>query len=538
MKHARVRTEPGGKVTNRAKRLRGQVLSPDRHLAAFDLENTLIASNVVTSYAWLASRRLDRADRARLTAKMVAEAPSLLAMDRRDRSDFLRHFYRRFEGAPIDQLEADSVELFSDLILSKAFPAAIRRVREHRRLGHRTLLITGALDIVVEPLAPLFDDIVCARLGREDGELTGELTAVPPTAEARAQAMIDYAADHDLDLREAVAYADSSSDLPMLEAVGFPVAVNPETRLATVARKRGWLVEDFKPDHSAPRRLLPLAPTTENRMTAVSPRPGLVLDVDRSTPPILFHRGPGFTPGEAARRAAPASLYPAEPLAGLDDPDGAIRHALDHPIDSEPLSALLHADMKLTIAFDDISLPLPKMRRPDVRQRVIEAVLDLAAEAGVDDIHLIAALALHRRMTEDELRHAVGDRVYDAFAPSGRIYNHDAEDPDGMSLLGTTPHGEEVQMNRRAAESDLIVYVNLNLVAMDGGHKSTATGLSGYTALRHHHNVDTMQHSRSFMDQESSELHRSNWRQGAVIRDAGVKIFQIETTVNNNTFGR
>ncbi len=261
VEHARVRTEPGGKVTNRAKRLRGQVLSPDRHMAAFDLENTLIASNVVTSYAWLASRRLDRADRARLTAKLVAEAPSLLAMDRRDRSDFLRHFYRRFEGAPVDQLEADSVELFSDLILSKAFPAAIRRVREHRQLGHRTLLITGALDIVVEPLAPLFDDIVCARLGRQDGELTGELTAVPPTAEARAQAMIDYAAHHDLDLREAVAYADSSSDLPMLEAVGFPVAVNPETRLATVARKRGWLVEDFKPDHSAPRRLLPLAPT-------------------------------------------------------------------------------------------------------------------------------------------------------------------------------------------------------------------------------------------------------------------------------------
>ena len=57
------------------------------------------------------------------------------------------------------------------------------------------------------------------------------------------------------------------------------------------------------------------------------------------------------------------------------------------------------------------------MRRPDIRQRVIEAVLDLAAAAGVDDVHLIAALALHRRMTEAELRHAVGDRVYDAFAP-------------------------------------------------------------------------------------------------------------------------
>ncbi len=260
VEHARVRTAPGGRVTNRAARLRRQVLSADRQLAAFDLENTLIASNVVTSYAWLASRRLGASDRARLTARLLAEVPSLLALDRRDRSDFLRHFYRRFEGAPVDQLESDAMELFSDLILSKAFPAAIRRVREHRSLGHRTLLITGALDVVVNPMAPLFDDIVCARLGRVDGELTGELTAVPPTGEARAQAMIDYAVAHDLDLGEAVAYADSSSDLPMLEAVGFPVAVNPETRLATVARKRGWLVEDFKPDHAAPRRLLPLAP--------------------------------------------------------------------------------------------------------------------------------------------------------------------------------------------------------------------------------------------------------------------------------------
>jgi lactate racemase len=92
-------------------------------------------------------------------------------------------------------------------------------------------------------------------------------------------------------------------------------------------------------------------------------------------------------------------------------------------------------------------------------------------------------------------------------------------------------------MNRRAAESDLIVYVNINLVAMDGGWKSTATGLSGYAALKHHHNVHTMVHSRSFMDQHKSELHKSNWRQGKVLRDAGVKIFQIETTVNNNTFG-
>ena len=265
------------------------------------------------------------------------------------------------------------------------------------------------------------------------------------------------------------------------------------------------------------------------------PRPGFVLDVDRSTPPTLFWHGDGFRL-EKLPPGRTRVIYPPEPLEALEDIDGAIRQALLNPIDSDPLPALLFPGMKLTIAFDDISLPLPPMRRPDVRQRVIEAVLDLAAAAGVDDVHIIAALALHRRMTEAELRHAVGDRVYDAFAPRGLLYNHDAEDPDGMAYLGTTPHGEEVEINRRAAESDLVVYVNINLVAMDGGWKSTATGLASYRSLRHHHNVKTMRHSRSFMDQEHSELHSSNWRMGKVLRDSGVKIFQIETTLNTDTF--
>ncbi|MDG2112959.1 MAG: lactate racemase domain-containing protein, partial [Actinomycetota bacterium] len=220
-----------------------------------------------------------------------------------------------------------------------------------------------------------------------------------------------------------------------------------------------------------------------------------------------------------------------------EDVDRAIHDALLNPLgDSDPLPALLTPGMKLTIAFDDISLPLPQMQAPDIRGRIIEQVLDLAAAAGVDDVHLIAALALHRRMTEPELRHAVGDRVYDAFAPTGQLYNFDAEDPEALTHLGETDHGEEVVISTRAVESDLIVYVNINLVSMDGGHKSVATGLSGYTALRHHHNVHTMRRSKSFMDQENSELHTKNWRQGRLIHGAGVKVFQIETTLNNDTF--
>lgn len=191
------------------------------------------------------------------------------------------------------------------------------------------------------------------------------------------------------------------------------------------------------------------------------PRPGFVLDVDRQTPPILFHHGEGFRM-EQLPVGRSRVIYPAEPLHGIEDPDGAILDALLHPIDDDPLPTLLRPGMKLTIAFDDLSLPLPPMERPDVRQRIIEAVLDLAAQAGVDDVHIIAALALHRRMTEPELRHAVGDRVYEAFAPDNTLYNHDAEDPDGMVILGQTDHGEQVQMSKRAAESDLVVYVNIN----------------------------------------------------------------------------
>jgi HAD superfamily hydrolase (TIGR01490 family) len=235
------------------------VLDPQRQVAAFDLENTLIASNVVESYSWLATRRLDQGERLRYALRTIAEAPGLLKLDRIDRGDFLRHFYRRYEHAPVDQIEEDSWHLFSDLILTKSFPAGIRRVREHRARGHRTVLITGALDFVVEPLRPLFDDIVCASLRQQGGRYTGGMGEVPPTGEARAQVMADYAAAEGLSLAESVAYADSASDLPMLEAVGFPVAVNPETRLSALARKRGWLVEHFDKAPGGPRPPLPLA---------------------------------------------------------------------------------------------------------------------------------------------------------------------------------------------------------------------------------------------------------------------------------------
>src|SRR5712692_6843637 len=144
-------------------------------------------------------------------------------------------------------------------------------------------------------------------------------------------------------------------------------------------------------------------------------------------------------------------IYPPLPLPAVEDVDAAIEHAIENPLGSDPLSAQLRRGMKVTIAFDDISLPLPPMRTPDIRQRVIEKVLDKCAAAGVDDIHLICAIALHRRLTPDELREILGKRIFDAFHPE-RLYNHDAENPHGNVLLGKTDQDEEVWINKRVAE--------------------------------------------------------------------------------------
>jgi lactate racemase-like protein len=261
-------------------------------------------------------------------------------------------------------------------------------------------------------------------------------------------------------------------------------------------------------------------------------RPGFVLEVDERTPPLLVHQGEGF-------RLEPLPLgsrviYPPDSLPGIRLVEAAIDRALRNPTGIEPLPELLKPGMRLTIVFDDLSLPLPPMRAPDVRQRVIEQVLEMAAGAGVDDVELIAANSLHRRMTSAELRHVVGDRVFRAFSP-GHLRNHDAEDRQNLTHLGKTKHGEDVEINRRAAESDLIVYVNITLTAMSGGPKSVSVGLASYRSLRHHHNVHTLRQSRSFNDPPQSAMHHSYDRMAGLI-DSHLKVFQIEVTLNNDVF--
>jgi alcohol-forming fatty acyl-CoA reductase len=229
----------------------------DGVIAVFDMEGTLLDSNVVESYLWLRMAELPREEWPFEVGSVLRGLPRYIGADRRDRGEFLRTFYHRYEGASVQGLDRLIDDDVSDLVLRRLSPAAIRRIREHRRAGHTTILITGALDCFARPLRPLFDQIVATELATRDGRYSGHLNVPPLVGEARAAWLRAYADGTGADLRRSYAYADSHSDLPLLRAVGNPVAVNPDVALYRVAQKRRWPVEDWRRVKGTPRVLIP-----------------------------------------------------------------------------------------------------------------------------------------------------------------------------------------------------------------------------------------------------------------------------------------
>jgi fatty acyl-CoA reductase len=228
-------------------------------LAVFDMEGTLLDSNVVESYLWLRLAELPRDHWPFEVSAVARKLPRYLGAERRDRGEFLRSFYRRYEGASVQGVRRLMDEDVAELVLQRLSPAAVRRIREHRAAGHRTVLITGALDCFARPLAPLFDEIVATVLATEDGQFTGHLSQPPLVGEARAAWLRAYAAKRGADLKRSYAYADSHSDLPLLRAVGNPVAVNPDVALFRVARDHRWPIQDWRRTNGTPRVLIPEA---------------------------------------------------------------------------------------------------------------------------------------------------------------------------------------------------------------------------------------------------------------------------------------
>ncbi len=214
-------------------------------VAVFDLEGTVIASNLIEGYLWARLADLPRADWPRELASLAAALPRYLRADHRDRGEFIRTFMRRYKGASEDELRRLVNARLSDVLLRRSFPEAVRRIRAHRAAGHRTILITGTADVLIEPLTPLFDHVVASKLHSRDGVLTGFLATPPLVGEARAAWLRRYAAQEGVDLTRSWAYGDSYSDRPLLEAVGNPAAVNPDPRLYQHAKRKHWRIETW-----------------------------------------------------------------------------------------------------------------------------------------------------------------------------------------------------------------------------------------------------------------------------------------------------
>ena len=226
--------------------------------AFFDMDGTLLSSNVIETYLWVRLRELDGGQRLAELGRIASKVPNLVQAERRQRSDFLRAIYREYEGARLADLDAVADEHLTDHILSRLSPDAVRRIREHRAAGHRTVLITGAIRPLTRPLRPLFDHIEAADLAVDSrGVCTGYLASSPLVGESRAAWMRSYADEHGIDMQASFAYADSHSDLPLLEAVGKPVAVRPDVALYRHARRSHWDVADWASPSGTSRVLDP-----------------------------------------------------------------------------------------------------------------------------------------------------------------------------------------------------------------------------------------------------------------------------------------
>jgi putative phosphoserine phosphatase/1-acylglycerol-3-phosphate O-acyltransferase len=108
-------------------------------------------------------------------------------------------------------------------------------------------ILSAATQYVVEPVARAvgIEDVLCTRLEVKNGLFTGKVIEPACYGPGKVHYARQYAAQHGAELSDAYFYSDSDVDLPLLELVGHPVAVNPDKKLTAVARQRGWPIEDF-----------------------------------------------------------------------------------------------------------------------------------------------------------------------------------------------------------------------------------------------------------------------------------------------------
>jgi HAD superfamily hydrolase (TIGR01490 family) len=214
-------------------------------VAFFDMDRTLLTVNSGTLWVRFLRRRgeIGRLQYLRALGWALKYKLSILDMD-----TLSARLAADLAGGAEEDMVAKCVYWYRTEIHATIAKPARDAVEEHRRRGDRVILLTSATPYIAEPLAATLglDEIICSRLEVVDGRFTGRM--VTPICYgagkvARAEAWAERAS---VDLSVCTFYTDSYTDLPMLERVGHPVAVNPDPRLLRAARRRGWPILDWE----------------------------------------------------------------------------------------------------------------------------------------------------------------------------------------------------------------------------------------------------------------------------------------------------
>ena len=217
--------------------------------AFFDLDRTLISGSSAFTFG-IAAWRKDMVPTRHIARDAVGAITFKLRGDSGDHEAVTRvreRILRAVQGLRQQELIALN-EAIVPKLLDKVRPEAKKLLDSHHRRGHATYIVSAAPVEIVEPLALALG--MTAGLGTravvENGIYTGDLAGPFCYGPGKVEAIADVARWEGYDLTRCYAYSDSISDLPMLDAVGHPVAVNPDARLATTAADRGWPVVIFR----------------------------------------------------------------------------------------------------------------------------------------------------------------------------------------------------------------------------------------------------------------------------------------------------
>jgi HAD superfamily hydrolase (TIGR01490 family) len=219
-----------------------------RPAAFFDLDRTLMAGSSGMHFA-RAAYRSGMVSRARLARWGMEHVRFRLrgSTDART-SQVLSQVKELLAGVPERDIERMGPDLLAG-VLPRIYPKMLEEVRAHQDAGRPTFIVSAAGNGLVEMLARVLgmDGGIGTRYEVDgDGLLTGRIVEPFVYREGKVAAMKRFADEHDIDLAASQAYSDSASDLPMLRAVGNPVAVNPDSELARIAAEEGWRIMRFE----------------------------------------------------------------------------------------------------------------------------------------------------------------------------------------------------------------------------------------------------------------------------------------------------